>query len=71
MTTKRNPKIEQFRNLDFFYETKWSKQSVTTQNNAQKKCLNQQKELRVRMSEIELRGDENKSKKENNRKNLF
>ena len=39
-TTKRNPKIEQCRNLGNFYETEWSKQSVKTDNRARKKYLN-------------------------------
>ena len=34
-TTKRNQKIEQYINLEFFFENKWPKQSVTTYNKAQ------------------------------------
>ena len=36
MTTKGNPKIEHYGNLEKFYETKWSKQSATTYKQAQK-----------------------------------
>ena len=43
MTTKRHPKIEEYGNLENFYETKWSKQPVTTYNEAPKNCLNQEK----------------------------
>ena len=38
-TTRINQKIEQFRNLEDIYETKWSKQSFTTYNRAPKKSL--------------------------------
>ena len=63
MTTKRNPKKEQYRNLENFYETKWSKQSVTTDNQARKN-VRINKYLRLLFSEIELHGNENESKKD-------
>ena len=64
MPTKEAQKNEQYKNLEVFYETIWLKQSVTKHSQARKKCLNQQKQLRLPMSEIESHGVENKSKKE-------
>ena len=43
METKRNPKTEQYRNPQKNCETEWSKQSVTTYNQARKNYLNYQK----------------------------
>ena len=61
MTTKRNPKIEQYGDLENFYEISWSKQSVTTYNQAQK-SLNKRNYLNILFSEFELHGDDNESK---------
>ena len=52
------------------YETKWSEQSTTTSIHTQKK-FNQQKYLRLLMSEVELHGDKNKSKKEKDENFFF
>ena len=56
--TKKSPKIEQYRNVESFYVTKWSKQSVTTHDISPKKLLNQKNFPGRLMSEIELHRDE-------------
>ena len=60
MTTKRNSKCEQYKLLKFFFETKWSKHSVTTHNQARKEFASTKKELRLPISEMELRGNSKK-----------
>ena len=65
MTTKRkrNPDTKQYRKLEKFYKTKWSKQLVSTYKTAQK-FVGNKKLSRLLFSEIEIHGDENESKKE-------
>ena len=71
MTTKTNPKIEEYRNLQKYYETKWSKQWITTLNQMRTKFMNQQEVIDSFLSETELHGDENRSKKATFEKNHF
>ena len=52
-----------------FYEIKWLKQSITMYEQ-ERKCLNQQKQPRLLLSEIELHGDK-KAKNKTDEKNLF
>ena len=43
MTTKRNPKVEDYKNLDFFYKLIVEAGSHNVEPSANKKCLNQEK----------------------------
>ena len=54
MTTKRNTKIEHRISKTFLKKINGRS---TMYNQARKKCLNQQKKLRLLMSEIELHDD--------------
>ena len=54
-----------------FSETNWSKQSVTTYNQARKKSLNQQLKFRFLMSESELMVTKRKAKRRQMKKNFF
>ena len=51
MTSRINTKIEQYRNLENCYATKWSTPSVKTYNQTGK-CLNHQKFLTLLISDI-------------------
>ena len=64
MTTERNPKRERYRNgLKSFYEIN-CRSNQSQRITKRKKCLNQQKQLRLLISEMELHGYENESKKD-------
>ena len=70
MTTKRNPKVEQYRNLEKLFMKLNGRSNQSQPIIKGKKCLNQQKQLGFLMSESGLHGDKNNSKKKTDEKNF-